>query len=182
MFPLEVYHQVIWPSIAVRPENLRSNLCEYYFRFSIFSYFSGSCSTTYLSSSGTIKSPGWPSKYSNNVVKCWRIDARLTNYVVKLTISSLKLQFCSGCSCDSIEVFDGSSQSFKSLGKFCTGSRLITSSGRYLYVKFTSDSTQTGNAFSAFYTAIPKGKGIWTPSDTEITDFAFVHSKAKGMF
>ena len=120
----------------------------------------GSCLTaTDLSrSSGTIKSPGWPYQYSNNVAKCWRIYAPYTNYVVKLTITALSLEFCSSCRCDSIEFFDGSSKYSRGLGKFCTGNVRVTSSGRYLYMKFTSDSSVTRYAFTATYTAVRKGK------------------------
>ena len=108
---------------------------------------------------GTIRGPGWPSRYPNNALKCWRIKSLYTTKVVRLTIETLSMQFCSGCSCDSIEVFDGSSVYSTSLGKFCSGRRVITSTGQYLYVKFSSDSTITGNAFTATYNAVQSGKG-----------------------
>ena len=107
---------------------------------------------------GTIRGPGWPSRYPNNALKCWRIKSRHTTKVVRLTISTLSMQSCSGCSCDSIEVFDGSSVYSRSLGKFCSGRRVVTSTGQYLYVKFSSDSTTTGNAFTATYIAVQRGK------------------------
>ena len=125
-----------------------------------FSFFKGLCLTyTSLSSlSGSIRSPGWPFQYSNEVAKCWRISAPRSNYVVTFTINSLNLQYCAGCSCDSVEFFDGYGVSSTSLGKFCTGNVRVVSSGQHLYVKFTSDSSQRGNSFTATYTAQLKGK------------------------
>ncbi|XP_028397029.1 procollagen C-endopeptidase enhancer 1-like [Dendronephthya gigantea] len=119
--------------------------------------FAATCSTTTkLSSSGSIYSPGWPFKYGNDVAKCWRITAPLSNYVVRLSINTLNMEACSGCKCDYIELFDGYSEFSSSLGKFCTGNWRITSSGRYLYVKFVSDSAGVGDAFSASYVTLQK--------------------------
>lgn len=91
-------------------------------------------------------------------MKCWRIYAPNSNSKVKLTVTSLNMESCDECSCDSIEVFDGSSTSSTSLGKFCAGNVRVVSSSRYLYVKFRADSSRRGNAFTMSYTAVTKGK------------------------
>lgn len=118
-------------------------------------FFLASClNTTTLQVSSslqrTLRGPGYPFNYSNNALYCWRIYAP-TGYVVKLTISSLSMEVCPRCSCDSIQIFDGFSEISSSLGKFCSGSWKRTSSGRYLYLKFTSDATGTGTAFTVYY-------------------------------
>ena len=64
------------------------------------------------------------------------------------------------CSCDSVEVFDGNSESSGSLGKFCSGSWKRTSFGRSLFAKFTSDESNVGDAFIASYHRVAEGKNI----------------------
>jgi cubilin len=113
------------------------------------------------SSSGTIRGPGYPGNYPNNAVYCWRIYVP-SNYVVRLTINTLNMEVCTGCSCDSIELFNGYSESSSRIGKVCSKSWHVTSSGRYLFVKFTSDSTGTGTAFTASYYRLYKGKSFIT--------------------
>ncbi|CAB4005966.1 Hypothetical predicted protein, partial [Paramuricea clavata] len=113
-------------------------------------------STTNLGgSSGTIRGPGYPGNYPNNAVYCWRIYVPL-NYVVRLNISTLNMEVCTGCNCDSIEVFNGYSESSSRIGKICSKSLLANSSGQYLFVKFTSDATGTGTAFTASYYRLAK--------------------------
>ena len=125
--------------------------------------FLGPCQSTLTleSSSGTLRSPGYPGRYPNNKVHFWCIHVPANN-VVKLTIKSLNMETCLGCTCDSVEVFDGSSESSKSLGKFCSGGSKLTSSGRYLHVKFTSDASGTGDVFTASYCRKEKGKNNTT--------------------
>ncbi|CAB3997994.1 deleted in malignant brain tumors 1 -like, partial [Paramuricea clavata] len=106
--------------------------------------------------SGNIKGPGYPGRYPNNTAYCWRIYVP-RYYVVKLNINYLNMEACSGCTCDSVEVFDGPSERSKSLGKYCARSWRVTSSGQYLFVKFTSDSEVTGDAFSASYYKAVRG-------------------------
>ena len=125
-------------------------------------FFLASCLTTSLESSSfsrTLQGPNYPFNYPNNALYCWRIYAP-SGYVIKLTFSSLDMEVCSGCSCDSIQFFDGYSEFSSSLGKFCRGGSTITSSGRYLYVKFTSDATGIGSSFALSYYRKLKGKQL----------------------
>ena len=93
---------------------------------------------------------------------CWRIITTSTNYVVKFTIHSLFMDVCAFCGCDAVQVFNGYSESSSSIGKFCYRSWPIASSGRYLFVKFTSDGFGVGAAFSASFKAAAKGQGNFT--------------------
>jgi hypothetical protein len=70
------------------------------------------------------------------------------------------MEVCPECRCDSIEVFDGYSESSRSLGKFCSRSWQLTSSGQYLFVKFKSDVSGNGSAFTAGYQRLAIGKVI----------------------
>jgi hypothetical protein len=76
-------------------------------------------------------------------------------------ISNLNLEQCSGCTCDYVEVFDGSSKSSKSLGKFCTGQVRLLTTGRYLTVVFHTDHGIAKNGFSATYNSISRSSGRW---------------------
>ena len=67
------------------------------------------------------------------------------------------MEVCSGCSCDSVQVFNGYSQYSSTLGKFCTGRWKMSSSGSHLFVKFTSDASGSGRGFTASYYRV-KGK------------------------
>ncbi|XP_046863371.1 tolloid-like protein 1 [Xenia sp. Carnegie-2017] len=107
--------------------------------------------STSLGYNGRFNSPNYPFKYPNRTSRCWRLDSSSSNYVIHLTASSLKLESCPFCSCDSIEIFDGYSEFSRSLGKYCAGNIDLTSSGRYFYVKFTSDNSRNGDAFTIFY-------------------------------
>ena len=113
--------------------------------------------TTLTDSSGTIYSPNYPFKYSNNIARCWRVYSYSSSYLIRLTSSSLNLESCSRCTCDFIEVFDGYSKSSKSLGKYCTRSFTLNSSASYLYIKFNSNSAVKGNSFSISYVRVAKG-------------------------
>ena len=126
-----------------------------------FCFFLASCLITSLESSSfsrTLRGPGYL-YYPNNALYCRRIYAP-TGYVIKLTFSSLDMEVCPGCSCDSIQFFDGYSEFSSSLGKFCRGGSNVTSSGRYLYLKFTSDATGTRTSFAFSYYRKLKGKQL----------------------
>lgn len=119
-----------------------------------------SYTTTLNSNAGTIYSPNYPKNYGNNIARCWRFNSLSSNYKIRFTMNSLNLERCPECNCDSIEIFDGSSQSSRSLGKYCSGNIDLTSSSSYMFVKFTSDSSGFGEKFSASYLRVAKSKKI----------------------
>ncbi|XP_064173128.1 deleted in malignant brain tumors 1 protein-like isoform X2 [Anguilla rostrata] len=112
-----------------------------------------------LNGSGSFSSPYYPSYYHNNAYCVWRISA-LSGQRVVLTITDVQLENC--CSCDYIEVYDGSSLSSRPLGKVCLNSTTedFHSSSRYLTVLFRSDSSVVSRGFRADYTSsLPDSAG-----------------------
>ncbi|XP_035255589.1 deleted in malignant brain tumors 1 protein isoform X2 [Anguilla anguilla] len=112
-----------------------------------------------LNGSGSFSSPNYPSYYHDNAYCVWRISA-LSGQRVVLAITDVQLENC--CSCDYIEVYDGSSLSSRPLGKVCLNSTTedFHSSSRYLTVLFRSDSSVVSRGFRAHYTSsLPDSAG-----------------------
>ncbi|XP_028391996.1 dorsal-ventral patterning tolloid-like protein 1 [Dendronephthya gigantea] len=108
----------------------------------------GKVACSHSCSYSNIRSPGYPGKYPENLDCTWTKSSSLD--IVRLDISSLDLEQCSRCTCDYVEVFDGDSKSSKSLGKYCTGSVYLVSTGRYLTVAFHTDHTKGQRANTGF--------------------------------
>ena len=104
------------------------------------------------SSGGTLRSPLYPSNYSNNMMCTWKITAPRGSRL-RLTFNYFKLQDGSCSTHDYLEVLDGSSSTSTRIGKYCgTYAPSITSSGRYLWIRFRSDSSLSYKGFEARYT------------------------------
>ncbi len=130
---------------------------------SIFNYFS--CLTApcyyYLNQRyGQFTSPYYPSNYPNNKHCTWLIEAP-RGYYIYLHFGSFDLEDCRNCGCDVVEVFDGSS-SWSPMMKRACGRQSpcgMYSSGRYLFVKFSTDGSATDRGFSASYYAVSYNYG-----------------------
>ncbi|PFX28545.1 Tolloid-like protein 2 [Stylophora pistillata] len=71
------------------------------------------------------------------------------------------MEDCSICSCDSVEIYDGTNQYGSRLSKSC-GSSLpvpVYSTGRNIFMKFTSDKSVTGGGFVAHYRVLNSSSG-----------------------
>ncbi|XP_046548833.1 bone morphogenetic protein 1-like isoform X2 [Haliotis rubra] len=85
-----------------------------------------------------------------NVDLSWRL--RTTATIIDLSMNLSSFQNSEGCVTDYIEVFDGYHVSDPSLGKWCRGEDVsVSSSGKYLYVKFHSDVNSPGSTFEIAY-------------------------------
>ncbi|XP_067665979.1 bone morphogenetic protein 1-like [Haliotis asinina] len=85
-----------------------------------------------------------------NVDLSWRLRTTTTSIDLSMNLSSF--QNSEGCVTDYIEVFDGYHVSDRSLGKWCRGDDVsVSSSGKYLYVKFHSDVNSPGSTFEIGY-------------------------------
>ena len=77
---------------------------------------------------------------------------------MKLTFKTFSLETCvipSICTCDHVEVRDGSDESSRKLGKFC-GSKTpapLVSTGRFMWIEFESDSRTRKPGFRATFIA-----------------------------
>jgi len=110
-----------------------------------------------IGNSGHFTSPNYPNNYPNSKTCRWLISVPV-GHRVKLTFETFLLETClvsSTCTCDHVEVRDGSDGGSRQLGKFCGNKKPdpIMSSGRFLWIEFDSDSSFTEKGFSATYTA-----------------------------
>ncbi|XP_025105413.1 deleted in malignant brain tumors 1 protein-like isoform X2 [Pomacea canaliculata] len=89
--------------------------------------------------------------YLNNVGCSWRLHTRDIGYIVHVVFTMMNTEQSTSCSYDYVQLYDGSNTFANSLGKLCgstTGE--FYSSGRYMYITFHSDSSNTGRGFQLF--------------------------------
>lgn len=127
--------------------------------------------TRLITAAGNIQSPEFPDKdYPTNVDCVWQITTPL-NTRMQFKIITMSIQSCGKsetpdfCSCDYLEIRDGSSSSDKLLATLC-GSRSgndlpepIYSSGRHLWVRFKSDEEVVSFGFAASFSSETIRKG-----------------------
>ena len=117
--------------------------------------FSGNVNNNNLEltgSRGTLQSPLRDSSYPPDVSCDWLITVP-EGKIVKLSFESFRLQRNSGWTCteDYVEILDGKDISSLSKGKFCDSlPEDIRSSGRYMRVRFKSDSDSTYFSHTGF--------------------------------
>lgn len=103
-------------------------------------------------SGGTFRSPSYPLYYPNNMVCTWKITAP-SGKRLKLSFTYFRLESGVCSTNDYLEVRDGSTSTSVRKGTYCgTYAPTITSSGRYLWVRFRSDSSLSFKGFEARYT------------------------------
>ncbi|XP_052073072.1 cubilin-like [Mytilus californianus] len=93
-----------------------------------------------------ITSPGYPLAYSNNLNGNWSIDVG-SGYTAKLQFTIFSTEGC----CDFVKVYDAV-HATDLIGSF-SGKNLppeMISTGRYMFVTFTSDGSVTKTGFSAY--------------------------------
>ena len=106
------------------------------------------------SSGGTLRSPSYPSNYPNNMMCTWRITAP-SGSRLRLTFNYFTLESSPCSTRDYLEVRDGSSSTSTRKGTYCgTYAPNIFSSGRYLWIRFRSDSSLSYKGFDARYTIV----------------------------
>ena len=128
-----------------------------------FIFLTGSC-PYYISSqlNGRFTSPNYPSYYGNNDRCSLLIEAPYGHHIY-LQFASFSLEYGGAhCPYDYVEIFDGTSQWSSKITRAC-GPRQnapceIYSSGRFLYVKFSSDGSGQYPGFSAYYYALSNSK------------------------
>ncbi|KAL9970450.1 hypothetical protein ACROYT_G022826 [Oculina patagonica] len=102
---------------------------------------------------GSVNSPGYPNRYENYQNCQWLIKAPYGERI-HITFTTFDVEYDgSGCRYDSVKIFDGENSDASLLSKSC-GSSLpepVSSSGRYIYMQFTSDKSVTGQGFLARY-------------------------------
>ena len=108
--------------------------------------------------SGVIYSPRFPNNYPNYKNCYWTIGAKYpyNNLVLNFTLFELEGR---GSRCyDKVIVRDGRYKWSTKLGEYCQGTKktpfVVTPTGRFARVEFTSDSVVTGKGFLMFYKSL----------------------------
>ncbi|XP_078364332.1 uncharacterized protein LOC144648698 isoform X1 [Oculina patagonica] len=118
------------------------------------------------SQNGSIFSPGYPNNYGNDENCQWLIEAPYGERIlIYFTTFDVEDSYDGQCSYDSVNIFDGQNSFASLLSKSC-GSSLpppVYSSGRYIYMQFTSDGSASYQGFVAHYIAINSSSGITPP-------------------
>jgi hypothetical protein len=112
------------------------------------------CSGTLTASSGTITSPNYPSNYANNALCQWLISGPSNTEMIQFT----RVYFYTESGDDYLRLHDGNNASASLItslsGYYGSSSYTYTSTQRYMFVRFTSDSANVYRGFSATYTAL----------------------------
>lgn len=131
--------------------------------FGILMFRNGeACTPTYLTAmsySQTFYShSSYPSSYSHNYEACWQIQTSDSSKIVALSATYFYLESSSICSYDYLRIFSSSSESgnyIRKCGYISTSSfSTIYSSGRYMYLKFKTDSSTSYAGFSLSYSEV----------------------------
>lgn len=102
-----------------------------------------------ISSSGKFGSPSYPSDYPNSMLCTWKITAP-SGKRIKLSFNYFRLESGTCSSNDYLEVRDGPSSTSLRKGTYCgSNAPTITSSGRYLWLRFRSDAQLSFKGFQA---------------------------------
>ncbi|XP_048459029.1 bone morphogenetic protein 1 isoform X2 [Rhincodon typus] len=108
------------------------------------------CEHKIYSAIGTITSPNWPDKYPSRKECTWEISAT-PGHRVKIVFSEFEIEQHQECAYDHLEVFDGETDKFAILGRFC-GSMIpapVISTGNKMFIRFVSDASVQRKGFQA---------------------------------
>ncbi|KAM4718445.1 cubilin [Anableps anableps] len=113
------------------------------------------CGDTLTSPSGTITSPGHPTNYPHGASCTWYISV-LPGNLIRLTFDSFNLEYNDNCNYNYLEVYDGTGTTGNKTGRYCGRSipPSITSSDNQMTLLFVTDSSLSGEGFSASYVSI----------------------------
>lgn len=134
-----------------------------------FTYQIADCNREYNQAFGTLKSPGWPQVYDNNL-DCTIILRAPQNNTISLFFYWFQLEDSRQCTHDFLEVRNGSHSSSPLLNKHC-GALLpnpIFSQSNELYLRFKSDGSVTSAGYEIIWTSSPSGCGGTLFSDNGI--------------
>ena len=102
---------------------------------------------------GAVSSPGYPDNYSPNLECKYTIFSR-EGHLIQLTFDRFNLSDSTGCSSESLKIYDGDSSVNRLVGTFCGNKNpgKITSVGNILHIILkTSPTASFKNGFHANY-------------------------------
>ncbi|XP_060084292.1 uncharacterized protein LOC132563568 [Ylistrum balloti] len=118
------------------------------------------CQNTTLSATSTaayFTSEGYPTMYSNNVTYTWLLESSDVNEVVKIEVVDCQMEYINAkvpvCQLDILTIYDGAYENATQLYSSCcmTSVPAMNSSGTFLLVKFSTDSTVVARGFRIKY-------------------------------
>jgi hypothetical protein len=108
-------------------------------------------------SPGIFSSPNWNSSYPSNSRCEWNITTE-PGEVIELRFIDFQVEYCTGCKCDALEVYDGPDTDSDLLGVFCWMEfgdpglpEYVTSTGNEMYAVFRSDDSGNYRGFLMRY-------------------------------
>lgn len=127
------------------------------FAVAVTSSISGACSYYLNQRNGRFTSPDYPNAYPDDQHCTWLIEAPY-GYYIYLQFGSFYLER----GYDWVEIFDGSSAYSTRIKRESDRrpSWEVCSSGRFLFVKFTSDGSVSYSGFSATYRVVPRVSNV----------------------
>ncbi|XP_054752694.1 extracellular serine proteinase-like [Lytechinus pictus] len=135
------------------------------------------CGGYFNVSGGSFASPNYPDQYDDGS-NCDFIFKAPEGEVVIVTFNDFDLEDGAGCQYDVLQIYDGPSASATLLGEYCgtDSPGIVSSSGKDMFIRFTSDSSITRTGFSAVYRfGIP-------PSPPETGDCGHTFTGKNGLF
>lgn len=143
---------------------------------SILLHFAG-CGGHITRKSGTISSPNYPRGYPKNIVCEWLIEVDY-GFSVVIEFTDIDIEVTDDCDFDSIQVsslkslhinlqkgiffqiFNGVNDNYQQIAKLCTQKQhsLVTSTGNFMFVRFTADYSLQKHGFIANFSSEPTGE------------------------
>ncbi|KAF5282685.1 hypothetical protein FQA39_LY17492 [Lamprigera yunnana] len=119
------------------------------------------CGGIYSEPTGTIQSPGYPDTYQEDQICVYEIIQPL-HTTITLTFTDFELEASTQTEClfDFVEIRDGDNENSTLIGQYCEERPpFIQSTYNYLWIKFESDSSVSGDGFKANYSTTNIGCG-----------------------
>ncbi|XP_055601686.1 cubilin homolog [Uranotaenia lowii] len=118
------------------------------------------CGGNFFTSTGIIKSPGFPGEYTASKVCEWTITVPMGQQI-RLDVKSFTMEKHSNCRFDGLEIRNGGTANSPLIGKYCGTDEFdgITSFGNKLYLKFYSDASRNYAGFEIEWDGTATGCG-----------------------
>uniref|UniRef100_F7D8H4 Cubilin n=1 Tax=Ornithorhynchus anatinus TaxID=9258 RepID=F7D8H4_ORNAN len=132
-----------------------------------FTYQVADCNREYSQGFGSLRSPGWPAAYSDNL-DCVTVLRAAPNDTIALFFHSFAVEPTTGCQHDFLEVRNGSDEGAPLLGRYC-GTELpnpIFPRNHVLRLRFKSDVIHSRSGYQITWTSSPSGCGGPLSGDT----------------
>lgn len=115
------------------------------------------CGGKFEDENGVVTSPWWPSRYEDNKICAYDIEAPLGKAIV-MNFTDFDIE--NDCDFDSLTIYDGVDANSTKIGTYC-GTRkppTVISTLNHIHMIFQTDSSNTGPGFRASYSFVEAGR------------------------